>query len=94
MTFRSSSFAVPVRVRPEGGHLEGVIPRGPRSLRRRARRGQEEVQDALRGHGQAGRPARRGAEARQGEARGEGEGQAQGQAGMGGIQCVVCLCDA
>ena len=46
-------FAVSLRVRQEGRHLEGVYPRGPRALRRRARRGQEEVQDALRGHGTA-----------------------------------------
>ena len=72
---------VPLRVRQEGRSVEGVCPRGPRALRRRARRGQEEVQDALRGHGEAGRPARRGAEARQGEAPGEGEGQTRGQAG-------------
>ena len=47
-------FAVSLRLRKEGRHLEGVYPRGPRALRRRARRGQEEVQDAIRGHGTYG----------------------------------------
>ena len=85
-------FAVPVRVRQEGWDMEGVRARGPRPVRRRPRRGQEEVQDALRRHRPPRRPPRRGAEARQGEARRQGEGQAQGQAGMLGTAQYVCLC--